>query len=175
MQLQSLIMKNAKTFCLGPYLSPSSSLYELPLPYAYSRGFSAPTTPITPSFAATSSYTPMNTPSEANFPFHAEANQQSLRHRPLHLMQPVPRHDVESLVPTPEPRTPRIITNYMCEATSCHRIPSPKWDKLPSFFSRSVDAVAGTIEKYTADGGGEEGLLLPISQREREIAEIEFL
>jgi hypothetical protein len=174
--------------------SPSNSgasLYDLPLPFC---GASSPPTPITPSWTAASGFCPpTNTPIRAGFGINStpgtpyedmfpsiERGNTSLRHRhhATPLQGPTPNIDLESLVPTPmpSPLTPSF-AHYMLnpKSTSTEAFPkSGRYDparKSSSFLVRSVDALVDKVSRYTADSGGEDGLLLPISMAEREEAD----
>jgi hypothetical protein len=98
----------------------------------------------------------------------------SLRHRQtpkIHLMQPIACYpnrnsnfDPEPFISKPAPHKlhmDRTLATSVASPSSDYN--SQKWGKQTSFFVRTVEFVTESISKFTSDGGGEEGLLLPVS------------
>jgi hypothetical protein len=82
--------------------------------------------------------------------------------------------DLESLTPLPTSRANHLsLGNYI---PSPRRASPPKneysYNGLPGgWLGSTIDTVADTVARYTADTGGERELLLPISKGEREESE----
>ncbi|KAF2437186.1 hypothetical protein EJ08DRAFT_691487 [Tothia fuscella] len=173
-----------------PYHPPSEPATPIAPTWtaAASSGYAPPTnTPTQLTFDNHTTKSMPGTPYSSMFPPLSRSTT-SLRHRnpitPLHLHPtPTPRDrhiDPESLTatPMPSPLTPsfaRYMNNVIGSdptdrPSTAEKRYSPESSR-GGFLSRSVDNIAERVSRYTADGGGEEGLLLPISMGEREEAD----